>query len=406
VEKLKVLFVDDEPNILAGLKRMLYPLRQEFHTAFAGGGAEALELLSREPFQVVVSDMRMPGMNGAELLGEVQKRHPDIIRIILSGHSDREMILRSVRSAHQYLAKPCDAATLKATIHRIAALQQVLADAALRRVVAGLETLPSLPDLYMEIMEELRSEHASVKRVGEIISRDVGMTAKILQLVNSAFFGHIRHVSSPAHAVELLGLEIIKSLVLSVQIFSQFHPSRLAGLSLARLWQHSLGVGMCARAIALAARQTQEVVDDAFLGGILHDAGKLILAANFPDKYRQVVTAEEGAAAAFCPAEEQVFGVTHAAVGAYLFSLWGFPHALVEAVAFHHEPDREVHPGFAPLTAVHVADGLEKCLRQEDGSAPESWVNLEYLNSLGLVGNLEAWQQKCRRLLEDVPDDL
>jgi HD-like signal output (HDOD) protein len=406
VAKLRVLFVDDDPNILAGLKRMLYPLRQEWQTAFAPGGPEALELLSQEPFEIIVSDMRMPGMDGARLLEEVQKRHPQVIRIILSGHSDEEMILRSVRSAHQYLAKPCDAQSLRATIQRTCALRDLLADEKLRQVVAGMETLPSLPDLYAEIMAELRSENASMKRVGEIISKDLGMTAKMLQLVNSAFFGHIRHVASPIHAVELLGLEIIKSLVLSVQIFSQLELSRVSGLSPKALWQHSLGVGLCARAIALEAKQPQELVDDAFLAGVLHDAGKLILAANFPDNYKKIVPAEAEGVAAWCRAEEQAFGVTHAAVGAYLFSLWGFSYPLVEAVAFHHEPRGEVHPGFAALTAVHVGDALERSLRREDQDGPAVEMNLEYLEALGLTPKLEVWRKKCCRLLEDLPHDL
>ncbi|MEJ5330703.1 MAG: response regulator [Desulfobaccales bacterium] len=397
---VKILFVDDDPNVLAGLRRLLYPLRQEWQAAFAPGGREALEVMDREPFDILVTDMRMPVMDGAQLLEEVKKRHPEVVRIILSGQSDKEMVMKSVRSAHQYLTKPCDADTLKATIRRTLLLRDVLRDDALLLLVGGMETLPSLPDLYLEILEELSSETASVRRVGEIISRDIGMTAKVLQLVNSAFFGRPRHVSHPAYAVELLGLETIRALVLSIRIFSQFDQSLIPGFSVSRLWKHSLRVGVWARDIALLAQQPREIADDAFLAGVLHDAGKLILAANFPKKYYQVLEITVGLGIAGCEEEQRVFEVNHAQVGAYLFSLWGFSHPLVEAVAFHHEPGSAHPAGFAPLTAVHVANALEHQLGSEEAAKSQRVVDLAYLNLLGLAGELPAWQKKCRELLQ------
>lgn len=396
---VKILFVDDDPNVLAGLRRMLYPLRQEWQTAFAPGGREALEVMEREAFDILVTDMRMPVMDGAQLLEEVKSRHPEVVRIILSGQSDKEMVMKSVRTAHQYLTKPCDADTLRGTIRRTLLLRDVLRDEALLLLVGGMETLPSLPDLYLEILEELRSETASVRRVGEIISRDIGMTAKVLQLVNSAFFGRPRHVSHPANAVELLGLETIRALVLSIRIFSQFDQSHIPGFSVSRLWNHSLRVGVWARDIALLAQQPEEIADDAFLAGVLHDAGKLILAANFPHKYHQVLEIAGGLGIAGCEEEQRVFEVSHAQVGAYLFSLWGFSHPLVEAVAFHHEPGSAHPAGFAPLTAVHVANALEHQLGSKD-AAKRRAVDLAYLKLLGLAGELPAWQEKCRGLLQ------
>lgn len=397
---VKLLFVDDDPNVLAGLRRLLYGLRHEWQAAFAASGREALELLNREPFDILITDMRMPGMDGAQLLEKVKKRHPEVVRIILSGQSDKEMVLKSVRSAHQYLTKPCDADILKATLKRTVLLREVLKDDTLRLLVGGMETLPSLPDLYLEIMAELRSETASMRRIGDIISRDLGMTAKVLQLVNSAFFGQPRQVSDPGHAVQLLGLETIRALVLSIQIFAQFDQSRIPGFSVSRLWNHSLRVGVWARTLALAAQQPQETADDAFLAGVLHDAGKLILAANFPKKYQKVLEAAARLPFPWCEVEQQVFEVSHAQVGAYLFSLWGFSHPLVEAVAFHHEPGSSHPGGFTPLTAVHVANALAHQLRPEETFGTPSPLNLAYLETLGLAGELAAWQEKCRELLQ------
>src|ERR1017187_6368046 len=111
-----LLFVDDEVRVLQGLQRQLYGMRNEWNMNFKEGGAKALDFMASAPVDVIVTDMMMPGMDGAQLLTEVMKRHPDTIRIVLSGHADREAILRLVGPAHQYLSKPCDAEELRNAI--------------------------------------------------------------------------------------------------------------------------------------------------------------------------------------------------------------------------------------------------------------------------------------------------
>jgi len=330
----KILFVDDEPMVLNGLQRMLRPLRTQWEMTFVESGKKALEVLAATPFDVVVSDMRMPGMDGAQLLTEVKRLYPQIVRLILSGHSDKEMILRSVGPTHQYLAKPCDTETLKNTVARACALRDLLSDEPLKRLVSRMESLPSLPHLYAEIMNELQSPDSSIQKVGEIIAQDVGMTAKILQLVNSAFFGLRRHVSNPSQAASLLGLETVKALVLSSQVFSQFEEKTLTGLRLEALWSHSLAVGALARRICIQQSAPLKVTDDAFLAGLLHDAGKLVLAANVPEHYIQALTLASQRGLHPCDVERGVMGASHAEIGAYLLGLWGLPDPIVEALAY------------------------------------------------------------------------
>ena len=288
--KVNILFVDDEPLVLQGLQRVLRRLRDEWDIAFAHSGPEALEKLSREPFDVIVSDMRMPGMDGGQLLAEVKERYPHMVRIILSGQSERGMVMKTIKPAHQYLAKPCDDATLKACLGRARLLRGMMADESLRGLISQIDTLPSLPALYMAIVKELEKDCASIKTIGGIISQDIGMTAKILQLVNSAFFGFRRHIASPAEAVELLGLETIKVLVLSVEIFSQLDQEKIPAFSVKSLWDHSLATGVYARTIAVQEKVEHALVEDSFMAGVLHDAGKLVLAANLPDRYQGVLT--------------------------------------------------------------------------------------------------------------------
>ncbi len=397
----KILFVDDETKILDGLRRLLRPMRKEWDMAFVSSGGEALETLAGDRFDVIISDMRMPGMDGATLLKTVMQQYPQLVRIVLSGQSSEEAAMRSVGVAHQFLAKPCDAEKLKQTIDRAFSLRGVLGNESLKEVLSQTKTLPSLPALYVEVTEELQYPDASVRRIGEIISKDPGMTAKVLQLVNSAFFGLSRQVSSPVEAASLLGTESLRSLVLSVGIFSEFKGTKTPGFDLDALLAHSTRAGGLAKKIAVAEKAPRGAVDDAMMAGVLHDIGKLPLVQNFPESYCEVLDIAEKRNITHCDAEREVLGATHAEVGAYLLGLWGLPDSILEAVAFHHCPRNSGHgAAFSPLTAVHVADVLEHEFRETGDAVPRTTgVDLDYLAGLNLSGRVPAWRDMCEKLI-------
>ncbi|MEW5976219.1 MAG: response regulator [Acidobacteriota bacterium] len=392
----RILFVDDEPKVLHGLQRLLRPMRHEWEMAFAEGGSQALQLLASQPFDVVVSDMRMPGIDGAALLTEVMRRYPNVVRIILSGQSDRDLILRSMGCMHQFLSKPCEAQVLKGTISRAFALRDLLASERLKQLVLQIQTLPSLPSLYVELTSEMQSAEPSMTKVADIISRDIGMTAKVLQLVNSAFYGLREQVSSPAAAVNLLGVETIKALVLSLHVFSQFDQTLLPNFSLAALWSHSLRVGDYACKIFQLEQQMEKTSDSALIAGLLHDSGKLILAANLPRLYEEALSVRQFEHVDLEEAERRVFGASHAEVGAYLLSLWGLPDAVIEAVAFHHQPMKSAHHTFKILTAVYAANVIEHQQTARGFEGQYSELNSEYLTQLGVTSRQAAWQELCR----------
>jgi putative nucleotidyltransferase with HDIG domain len=396
----RILFVDDEPNVLYGLKRMLRSQRKHWDMAFTSGGEEALALMEQEPFEVVVSDMRMPGMDGAELLTAVMRRYPNAVRLILSGHSEWELIMKSVGPAHQYLTKPCDADQLKATVAQAFALRELLAEPNLQALVARLDTLPSLPAVYHKILETLRSPRASCMSVGQIVSEDPAMAAKVLQLVNSAFFGLGRNISNPCQAVTLLGLDTIRALVLSIHVFSELDQRQVKALSLDALWAHSLTVGTLAKRIAQAEVQDPKVWDDALLAGLLHDIGKLVLGTNLPDEYLAVRERAAEGEVSLPEAERQVFGASHAEIGAYLLGLWALPDPIVEAAAFHHRPSQYQSRRFSPLSAVHAADCLCTANSEEDTATPEQAFDLAYLDALGLPDRADAWRALYQPLRE------
>ncbi|KRT55868.1 response regulator [endosymbiont of Ridgeia piscesae] len=389
--KKQILFVDDEPNVLAGLRRSLRTQRAEWQMAFCDGARDALELIDQTHFDAVVTDMRMPGMDGGELLNRLAEKHPDTVRIVLSGHSDQETIMRSVGPAHQYLNKPCEVDVLKRVLARAFSLRELLGSEKIKSLISGMQSLPSMPALYMEMMQLLADPNASVRQVGDLIEQDPAMTAKTLQLVNSAFFGLGRHVSSPHDAASLLGLDILKSLVLSIGIFSQYDDIRfpVKGFSIEALWRHCSRVGGLARQMAEAEGVAKQMAQDCLLAGLLHDIGKLILAVNLPAEYQQMLDAVAAEPDQVDAIEQAAFGTSHGAVGAYLLGLWGLPESVVEAVAFHNHPGQQREVVFGVLSLVHVASGLVNQASQVKSLA--NAIDLEYLTAVDKEERLESW---------------
>ena len=395
-----ILFVDDEPKVLQGLHRMLHSMRRDWNMEFAEGGHKALEVLGNSHFDVVVTDMRMPGMNGLEFLNEVKKRYPHIIRIVLSGQADKEVIIQSIGPIHQYLSKPCDPNKLKLILSQACSIHELLAEEKLKKIVSQMEYLPSLPAYYNELTNELQSESATLKSVGKIISKDIGMSAKILQMVNSAFFGIRTHVSSPERAVMLLGLEIVSALALSSHVFKQFDKVTIEGLSLDSLWNHCMTVGSFAKHICKKQITDQKTADFCFIAGLLHDVGKIVLAANVPDTYTSLLMNMKEKKSRIVDKEFEVFGVTHEKIGAYLMGLWGFNDSIIEALTFHHNPMNNISKEFIPLTAVYIANIIEHELFPERtmGVVPE--IDKEYIKKLNLTDKIPIWRDECKKILE------
>ncbi len=385
---LKVIFVDDESRVLQGLQRMLRPLRDDWDMQFVESGEAALAAMDKAPVDVVVSDMRMPSMSGAELLTRVMKQYPTTIRLILSGQAEKELVHKTIGPTHQYLSKPCDADTLKATVDRAFKLRRLLADDRLRQLTGRLDSLPSLPALYLQLVELLNNPNTTLKAVGDLMAQDLGMSIKLLQLVNSAFFGVRREVSNPLDAVNLLGVDTIKSLVLSAHAFNQLDAGQLKEFSLEAVWQHSLAVSVLAKRIALAEGLTKIQGEEALMAGMLHDVGRVVLATNIPDEYAKVLALakSDGLPLALC--ERDMLGATHAEVGAYLLGLWGMADSIVEAIAFHHTPRECLNRTFCTMSAVHIADALHHGVT---GSLGCGSLEAQYLNELGLADHLPGW---------------
>ncbi|MDR3584124.1 MAG: response regulator [Desulfosporosinus sp.] len=392
--KKHVLFVDDEPLVLQGLKRMLWSLRDEWEMFFVEDGQSALNILQQHPIEVIISDMLMPGMDGAELMKQVWQRFPHVIRIMLSGDSNQNRILRSVVPTHQFLLKPCDAETLKHTVDRAYQLQKILKNDDIAKIVNGIVRLPSVPTLYTRLLREIQSDDPSIEVIGEIIARDLTMSARILQLVNSAFFSLPNRIKNVRQAVRLLGLNNIQALVLYVNLFSGEDKIKVVkGLSLKEIWNHSMKVGTLAREILSLEPHTAEQAGDAFFMGLLHDIGLLIL-AQIPQYHSIFQTSEKGFESQEQLVKEyEMLRTSHAEVGAYLLGIWGLPENFVETVAFHHRPSQFEGGQNRALTALHVAESLlgSGC----DGLEGIKRLDNTYIETIDLQEKLPEWSRLC-----------
>ncbi len=399
--KKSILFVDDEEMVLQGLKRMLRSCRDEWEMVFVDSGAKALDAMTQSPFDIVVADMRMPVMNGAELLYEVMKRYPLTVRLILSGHSDNELIFKAMGATHQYIAKPCDPVLLQAVLRRAIGSVEILHDTELKILIGRMTALPSLPILYNEIMAKLPQPNVQLHDITGIISKDIGMTAKILQLVNSAFFGMPYRVTDLNAAVSFLGLNVITSLFVSVHIFSEFNGFKIKGFSMEHLWKHSLDTATLANQISKLESKNSTIANDAFVAGILHDSGRIILAANFPKQYSEAIALAREERCEISTAEKMVFKHTHSEVGGYMMSLWGLPLHIVEAVSYHHNPSFISEQTFCALTAVHIANSFGDSDFETKEGIVSSPLDLNYLKSMNLLDRLPVWRKLAQTEVSD-----
>ena len=382
----RVLFVDDEQQVLDGLRDLLRRHRKQWDMTFAPDAQKAMQLMADKPYDVVVSDMRMPGTDGATLLAHVKQHHPEAARIILSGQADRESVLRALPAAHQFLGKPCDADALRSVIERACKLQQMLSDPAIRTLVGRLDHLPSAPHTYFELTRAAQRPDVCVGDFTTIVEQDPAMSVKVLQLVNSAYFGLAQRVSSVQQAVMRLGVELLKSLALSVHAFSALKVPPVKGFSIESLQQHSLFTARLGQAIAADKTIGAEV----FASAVVHDVGKLVLAMCMPEQFEQVFAEQARSQRPFYEVESELLQMTHAEVGAFLLGYWGLPLQIVETVAFHHMPGDVPQDSLRTLAAVQIADALadERTYRSNVEEGRDQKLDLAFVSRAGYTEKL------------------
>lgn len=384
----KVLFVDGESGALRELSDQFAARSLAWEPLYCVGGLAALNLLHRSPCAAVVTDLRLPDMSGEQLLDHVAREHPEVHRVVLADLGDLQALLHCVGNVNQFLILPCEMERLLIVLERAVTFSLWLPSQSLRELLGRLPQLPSPAAHYTRVVQELQADPPALEKVGGLIAQDPAMTARVLQLANSAAYGLPTEDVDPVATVRELGLANVKSLLLLAHTYSNFTKQDAAGFSVTELWQHSYAVARRAAELARLAGALPAVVQESATAGLLHDLGKLALFANLPEHGRRVCDLVKSRNLPWWQAEQEVFGATHGEVGGWLLGLWGLPVSVVEAVALHHHPARFMNRGFCPLTAVHLANAF---VRAGDRGAALAAVDAEYVRGLGLWEKLPGW---------------
>jgi len=387
-----ILVVALSPEETEGIREGLRDMADKWRLEFVSNVRQGLTALGQTEFDAAIVDLVAPGIDAPGLFKSMMESSPVTLRIGLVSPPERQAIQQVRAAVHQLLTKPCDAKVLTAVLARAFAAQEYLSDDNFKRLAGGIRSLPVLPAIYTELMQELKSEDPSLERAGEIVARDMGLTTKILTLVNSAFFGLGRPIAHPSEAAVFLGTETLRALVLSLQVFSQFSQVQLKEFSVENLWKHSWATGVLARRLCEFEEASRQITDEAFIAGLLHDVGKLVLAANHPAQLEENIRQARQKHTSLWEQEYQVYNASHAELGGYLLGAWGLPSGVVDAVAFHHRPGHARWQKFSALTAVHAANTLGKKGPNECGLNPQP-VSVDYLRGLDLADRAEGWKQ-------------
>jgi len=399
--KKHILFVDDTENVISGIQRQLRPYRDQWQLFFACSGAEALEIMAQQPIDLIVSDMMMPEMCGDELLKRVSEQYPGAVRMILSGYANEDSLKSGLEVAHQYLSKPCSAEMLREAISQIFKIQACVSNPRIAAEVGDANQLPSLPKIYQELNAAMTNENTTSRDIAEIFARDMVLSAKLLQLVNSPYFGLNRVVSSLTDAINLIGLKKLNNLVLSVHVKTAFPVSNPEMQRyMEYLWQDAGRVAELARLIALSENQQGDRPDQAYLGGLLHNMGLLIFLSSGGDKLKTLMDRVKNTDTPIPELETAIFGFTRSEAAAYVLSLWKIPPRIIEAILLQNNPGDSDYDGVNALTAVHVAACLLKPSVMKDYDRLfEMTLDSGYLQRLDKLQRLPDWQALAEKVL-------
>ena len=371
-----ILFVDSDTSALHCLSDWFNQHRPQWQILTATGFDSAIELSANTELACVVSDLVLADNSGVELLRHMTHKQPKAIRIGFSAEDNAELTLESLHIAHRFISKPEKAERVCEAIERSLALHQLLSDSQLTSLIATMNTLPVLPEVYDRLMLELASENFSIENVSRIIESDISLTATLLRIVNSPYYGMVTHVQSPAHAVNLLGVELIKNILLTDSIASQLKQTMSDTTRINELNAQAGIRGVLANRFSRLAKLEKRQIDHCQMAAMLSNFGELVLHAN-------MIPPESTTDSSHNPD----------LVGSCILALWSLPDAIIEAVL--HQNKDELPSG--EITAVHVlrticmleqadvsdADSLEDSIRQDpvydqlqiDGELLKQWLS-------------------------------
>ncbi len=399
-----ILFVDDDDNIINGIKRMLRKERERWQSYYVNSGEKALKLMDNTAIDLIVTDMMMPGMTGEQLLQKVADKFPSTVRMVLSGYADDDALKTAVNVSHQYLTKPCTPELLKEAIAQVFTIQDCISNPVLRDNIGDINQLPSLPRIYQELQQEINTQNSDAHSIAAIISRDMALSAKLLQIVNSPFFGMQRKISNLDEAINIIGTKKLSHLVLNTFMHASFKvKNKQFTRYLDYLTKDSLRTAELAKQISLAEKQQDDRPDQAYLGGLLHNLGLLIFMSKLPEKFEQLIQQVNESDLPVANIEKQIMGFTHSEAGAYVLGLWKIPPRITESILLQTIPSQTDFNGMNALTAVHAAAALlNPPVTPEVGRLFSMNLDFEYLKRINKLDSVAQWEHLAEKLTQQL----
>ena len=354
---------------------------------------EMLERIQQYHYDIIIIGISdNPELVLAGLI-QVIRISPDAVRIAVTGNLSPAIAARVSEVTHSSLPENCTDVQISLAVEQALKVASLIRKPEIKDFIGRIERLPSLPDIYEALNTALLSGQSNARDIAQIVERDPVMSAKVLQLVNSAFFGLERQIYRLNEAVTILGVRLIRDLTLASHIFEAFPQSaEWTSFSFSQIHSRSMLVARLAQDICRSVKADRHVQGQAFLAGLLHDFGMIMLASHDPEKYRLVMSKASDLSQPLYVVEKMNIGVSHAEAGAYLLGLWNLPPKVIEAVLFHHFPGSCPSGDFQPLTAVHIADALLPSVNNGIGCSVSSQLSMKYIDRLGLKSHLNQWE--------------
>ena len=389
-----ILLVDEDELVLKSLTRSLRKLPGEWQVHYAEGVFTASDILADVPIDILISEIRLAGDNGRMLLETAREVRPQAARIILTGQVDPNAIFQFYGLAHQLLAKPWDNKVLIETIQRSYLVRGLLANPHMQAILNQIDNLPTIPEVYLELERQLKAEDISLADISSSVIRDPSLTVKIMQIVNSPYYGLPLKVVDPEKAVGLLGIDFLKGILLASGLFQTDAQAGKHTALIDRLWEHSIHTSSIIKQIAKMESLEGDIADTSAIAGLLHDVGKIILGVHFPDEAAAVYQLVQERKLPRWKAELKVLGTTHAEVGAYLLGLWGMPIDLLQAILCHHQPILQNHNGINPQVLLHAANAIVNAQDAGDCRGRLQDLDYDFFRRSNLTDRLSRWQSE------------
>lgn len=348
----KILIVDDDINIRSSLSDAF--LDTDYEIITRENGLAALEFLKSATVDLVISDMRMPEIDGYELLSKIKEKYPKVIRIIMVDSAEEASVFKVIlqNTAKFCILKPWNNEKVLEYIGQIFETEEILNSNDLLHLINNIEKLPTIDSSYQKILHMIERD-ADTGAISAEIEKDFAISTKLLQLANSAYYG--LRTGSVKHATVYLGLQNLKSLIYSTSILNTFNSASAQDQQKVNdLWSHAILTSKLLHYI-YEVFMIKKLPEAAYSAGLLHNIGTLILINNRIEDYTTVINKARIKSLDLLDVEREAFHVTHQEAGGYLASWWKLPFPIVEAALYHHRPldagvlNKEV------IAAVHLA---------------------------------------------------